>query len=142
MGLKPRRDRLGTTAPCLRNGGELYHVANVALYRFQAVSRLKAAASKNIGTEEHRDAYLFVTAAPLITEHESPADGCLGLLVVRFFLIFFFVVFFFGRPTGSARSRRPRPIPKLSLRATRASAGGWTVCGLRLIGRVPGFLAR
>ncbi len=33
----------------------------------------------------------------------------------------------------------PRPVPNLSLMATRASAGGWTVCELRLIGRVRGF---
>ncbi len=33
---------------------------------------------------------------------------------------------------------RPRPVPNLSLMATRASGGGWTVCELRLIGRVRG----
>ena len=55
----------------------------------------------------NRDAYLFVTAAPLIYRKRVPRRRLLGLFVVRFFLTFFFVVFFFGRPTGSARNRRP-----------------------------------
>ena len=42
-------------------------------------------------------------------------------------------------PLRARMVRLPRAVPKLSLMATRASAGGWTVCELRLIGRVRGF---